>query len=52
MIVSFKEARQKYQLYLEEIASKEKEKETNNRKAIIISKTNEVQLKHERMKSL
>ena len=47
MIVSFKAARQKYQLYLEEIASKEKEKETNNRKAIIISEINEVQLKHD-----
>ena len=45
MIVSFKAARQKYQLYLEEIASKEKE--TNNRKAIIISEINEVQLKHD-----
>ena len=47
MIVSLKEARQKYQLYLQEIASKEKEKETNNRKAIIISETNEVQLEHD-----
>ena len=42
LIVSFKAARQKYQLYLEE-----KEKETNNRKAIIISEINEVQLKHD-----
>ena len=47
MIVSFKAARQKYQLYLEETASKKKEKETNNRKAIIISEINEVQLKHD-----
>ena len=44
-IVSFKAARQKYQLYLEEIASKEKE--TNYRKAIKISEINEVQLKHD-----
>ena len=29
MIVSFKAARQKYQLYLEETASKKKENETN-----------------------
>ena len=47
MIVSFKAARQKYQLYLEEIASEEKEKETNNQKAIIIFEINEVQLKHD-----
>ena len=46
MIVSFKAARQKYQLYLKEIASKEKENETNNGKVIIISEINEVQLKH------
>ena len=49
MIVSFKAAWQKYQLYLEEIASKEKENETKNRKPIIISKINEVQLKHDKI---